>query len=408
MNQPTDKVKLVFQFWMLLFVVGLFYSQFLLSVSTGLMVCTAIFSCFKDRALQKFNWQEYFHTYAYSGLSLIFIAVFISGLWSSDLTEWLHHCKMKLIFLFLPWSYYVIHKNTGINFEKFLFLFIAICTISTFPVLIHYLLNFGELTKALGQGQPIPTPINHIIYSLYLAYTILVLSSYWIQQESKKSSKHILIGVGIIYLILVIHILAVRSGLAIFYASSILLIFIYILKSKKYLTGFIITTILLISPIVAYKTIPSIHKRAGYMMYDINMYLSGNATNYSDSGRLYSLKVGFTLWKENALLGTGIGDLKRRCAEKYKLLYNWENERTLYPHNQYLFILAGTGLLGFILFVLGLGIPLAAYSNYKDINILILYLVFLMSFLVNNSFERSVGFSFFIFILLILMKPRKE
>jgi len=74
----------------------------------------------------------------------------------------------------------------------------------------------------------------------------------------------------------------------------------------------------------------------------------------------------------------------------------------LMPHNQFLFVLAGVGILGLSLFLLALLIPLFYRSAYRHPFFLGFYLIFLCAFMVEHTIENAVGVgSFLLFLLLI-------
>ena len=401
--RPT--IKHIFELQLVLFIIGLFFSQFILSAVTGTLVITAFVAYMSNRNSNPFDWKRYLKDYQYVALSLIFVAVVISGVNSSNTGEWLHQVKMKVIFLVLPWAFYYMQLYYRIDYMKYLYIFVAVAAVSTIPIVYNYAMDFDALTKKLGQGQAIPTKIDHIIYSLILAFSGVSSCILWYLRKHKTTWQSLVWLVLGLYLISVLHVLAVRSGLFTFYASSILTLIGFIIYSRKYIWGVTLLAIIMTGPIAAYYLVPSVHKKLNYMKYDYDMYSKGDASNYSDSGRIYSLQAGYALWKESPILGTGIGDLKEACSAKYKQLFSWENNLKLYPHNQYLFVLAGMGVLGFLFFVFGLCTPMVVNRNYANIFVVNLYLFFLCSFIVNNTFERSVGFSFFCFCLLIVLRP---
>jgi len=63
----------------------------------------------------------------------------------------------------------------------------------------------------------------------------------------------------------------------------------------------------------------------------------------------------------------------------------------------YLFLLSGLGIVGFILFFLGLFIPV--FRNIKDLEsvFVLLLIMLLVSFMVENTLQRSYSTAFFLF-----------
>ncbi|MCB0463967.1 MAG: O-antigen ligase family protein [Flavobacteriaceae bacterium] len=113
----------------------------------------------------------------------------------------------------------------------------------------------------------------------------------------------------------------------------------------------------------------------------------------------YSLyKYGLETFKESFLFGHGIGDYRDKLIESYKdnpVLFN-EKYNT---HNQYLSFLISLGIIGFLIFLVSIGINLKqAYK--KGNHILMVILIFYCFVMITeNILEREDGvlyFSFFI------------
>jgi len=127
------------------------------------------------------------------------------------------------------------------------------------------------------------------------------------------------------------------------------------------------------------------------MVWDLTQYNRGKGKNYSDSERLMSYDLALELIKESPITGQGIGDLK--SAMKKKNIENYgEKEKYIFPHNQYLYVLAGLGILGFIFFFGGLLGPVLFYK--PDPYIWLVYLSLLAAFMVENTIERAVSTAF--------------
>jgi len=112
-------------------------------------------------------------------------------------------------------------------------------------------------------------------------------------------------------------------------------------------------------------------------------------------------------------LGTGIGDLKSECIQMYKKIYPDKVLDFKYPHNQFLFILTGSGVMGLILFLIAIYYPLFYKKNRKDPFFLSFMILITISFFVENSIERSYSTGIYLFFVLIalnhsLSKSRKN
>lgn len=134
------------------------------------------------------------------------------------------------------------------------------------------------------------------------------------------------------------------------------------------------------------------------MKYDWEQYKKGEGNNYNDSERLMSYSVAWELFKQRPLLGTGIGDLKTEMKEGHLAQFG-SKEKYIYPHNQYLFLLSGIGIVLTLLFLLGLYAPLAAALNNPFL--WLIFTILSLAFLVENTIQRAVSTAFFTFFILL-------
>ncbi len=344
---------------------------------------------------------DFFKDKAFLGLTLVFLVYFVSGLNSEDHTEWIKQVRIKAPFLVLPLAFYFLNAINRSE-HKWIHLWLGVVgVVSAVPVLFNFFNNQESLIRAIGQGHSIPTPIDHIHYSIILAYAALSLLLMVIDRRvSGGWEKWLAISLSIA-LAAVLHVLAVRSGIAILYLGLLYIVIWYVIKSKRYIIGAVTMAIIVITPIVMYHTIPSLKKKISYMRYDIEQYQAGKGKNYSDSERLMSYEISYELTKESPWVGHGVGDLKPLMVTKHTKKYG-EKEKYIFPHNQYLYVLATVGIFGFLFFFYGLLSPLiySARNPYLDL----IFLTMLASFMVENTVQRAVSIGFFLFFILINMK----
>ena len=379
-----DKVAIGF---LCLMIYSIYYSLFLLSISSIGFAAIALYKVIVEKP--SFNKSQIL---PFATLLLVFIVTFISGINSEDLGHWLRHLRMKLPFLILPPAFYILRKSVAKYYDQLCLAFLSVGIISTFPVLID-LFQLDSMVAMIKKGQSLNTPVDHIKYSLYLAFSCLIALIFLVEKRLEFKYKNPLLLLGGFYLFVFLHLLAVRSGLVVFYLTSFILLFRYAIIFKKPILYFLLF-VLSVSPFLAYKTVPTLKKKVEYMIYDYRMYQKGEGRDLSDSERLYSYEIGYEIFKESPLLGSGIGDLKKLCADKFKAKYQLDNSK--YPHNQFLFILAGSGIVGLILFLIGMCYPIFYFRKKQDSLFFAIWLIFIISFLVENTIERSYGISFFL------------
>ena len=379
-----DKVAIGF---LCLMIYSIYYSLFLLSIASIGFAAIALYQIFVGQAPFK---KAIF--LPFGALLLIFLVTFLSGMNSEDLGQWVRHLRMKLPFLILPPAFYILRVPVAKYFDQLCLLFFGIAIVSTIPVLVQFV-DLDSMVALIKKGQSLKTPVDHIKYSIYLAFSIVIAMLFLIEKRFTNKYGKLFLLFGGIYLFVFLHLLAVRSGLAIFYLVGFILLLRYAIILRKPIL-YLLVVLLAITPFLAYKTIPTLKKKVEYMIYDYRMYQKGEGNNLSDSERLYSYEVGLEIFKESPILGSGIGDLRKLCEEKYKSKFQMDISK--YPHNQFLFILAGSGILGLLLFLIGMCYPIFYFRKKQDSLFFAIWLIVMISFIVENTIERSYGISFFL------------
>ncbi len=83
-----------------------------------------------------------------------------------------------------------------------------------------------------------------------------------------------LYGILAAYLFYFLHVLSVRSGLALGYAGILLLVFSYFRHLRRW-KQFAMIGIMVLAPIVAYKIMPGFEKKINYTLYDLGKFNQG-------------------------------------------------------------------------------------------------------------------------------------
>ncbi len=396
----------LFEILIILFLVSILYSKTLLTIVEILLFSMSFFIIDNNFKLKRrkdiiFNFHRYIKSPQYWTLNLFFIAVLISGINSTNLTEWFHHLILKLPFLFLPFAFFPIGKISEDKYLRFFYYFIIIIFCSSVGVFTEYINSYPELITKIKTGQSINTPIDHIKYSLLLSIAVIASFELYIKNYYLKYPfERILIGITGIGIFIFLHFISIRSGIAtVYFALTILIIKDFWLKEKTVV--FISILILFISLILFYNTIPLFHDKIEYMKYDLKMYKNDRGENYSDAERLYSWKAGMALIKKKPFFGTGIGDLKDELKTTYKKIFPDKNLKVKYPHNQFIFTMSGMGLAGLVFLIIAIFFPLLSNKNYHNSLFLGIMIILISSFIVENTIERAYSTAFYLFFVLI-------
>lgn len=387
--------------------VSLVYSPFTLSVSMlGLIFLS--FLHIKDRRLRikSDTWVKLRQLPQFPSfwiLGLLFFILFVNAWTTEDMDFWLTRLRIKLPFLLLPIAFYLFPRFREREvLGLFYFLLILLC-ITCLGIGIHYLGHQEAINIALKKGTPMPTPRNHIRFSLLLAYGVIsgaylwYRGFYWKYQQERK-----LIGAAVLFLFAFIHFLSVRTGLLAMYFSMISFIFVGGLWSKRWKAALLVLVGLAILPVLSYFLIPSFKSKITYMRYDLMMYQEGRGDLYADAGRIVSWKVGYEIARTHPFLGVGPGNLRQavhaQFAEKYPTYVT-----RLMPHNQFLYTVAGSGWVGGILFLVAILFPILYQKNYRHPLVFTFFTLILAAFMVEHTIENSMGVGFYLFFTLLLV-----
>ena len=130
------------------------------------------------------------------------------------------------------------------------------------------------------------------------------------------------------------------------------------------------------------------------------------ANNSSTLQRWIYAQVGWSIFRENVLLGVGTGDV----FDAYKQAYSVDNRGMKkrfqgISHNQFLTIGITLGVVGFIILLLSLTYPLFLYR--RDYLYVAFVLLMVVSFLTDNTFDRQSGVTLFAFFNAFLIVRRE-
>ncbi len=350
------------------------------------------------------------------GLSAIFFVYLIGGIGSADQSFWLDKVRVKLPFLLLPFAFVAMPDLSRKSISQIMGFFVLLISASAILVLIRYATQSAEYTQTYIQGMVMPTPINHIRYSLIVSFAMA--ASIWlghdsvnqpwrskvsgIVSDSHRTFRWICYGIAL-FLFIFLHILAVRSGLLAAYLVLAYRILHWIVVSRQYRLG----AALLISAVMAIwaaqEYIPTLHNRMAYSRYDLEQYLRGEANpDLSDAKRIGSIHAGISIFADHPLTGVGIGNIKPALKAAYQRQYPDLAQSVPLPHNQFVFIAACTGIAGLAVFLWGILAPFFVRGALRHTLFVSLQLIILSSMLTEATLETQLGLTFYLIFLLII------
>ena len=341
-------------------IAGLFFSRALLTTGSILLFLGAVMNT-NFSILCKKNGAHY-------QLLLIFLFLIpvISGLWSSDLSEWWQRCETKLPFLLFPVAFamIILTRKTYICLSV---LFIALVVAGTVWSFILYLQNIQSIHAGYLRSTLMKVWLNndHVLFSWAIVLAILLTIQLLSIIKHRSINHKIISWIVVTWLIVFLHILAARTGLVCLYVVA-LTIAIYKLSKSSIKTGIIIIFAMAVIPTLAFFLLPTFHNRVLYVLYDLQQYGKGNyPAGFSDVSRILSLKGGLDITKQHLIAGVGFGDIFLTMNHWYDANYSYipQNNRIL-PHNEWLIYSCGSGIFALIIFTYIVVYPLLRYKQW--------------------------------------------
>lgn len=371
-------------------IIGFFISRFTLSVGIAFLFGLAVINNEFKNNLQRFYKDK--ALLAFVGILLLYI---FGGLYSYQMDFYWERVRLKLPFLLLPFGFGSAYFLSKQNFKYLFYLIVACSLIISFWILGGYIINFNDLAELKNAGKYISSPVNHVRFSLWLAFSVAI-SIYFFSIENNKHIKYALLLSGI-YLFIFIHFFAVRSGIFALYLVCFSFLSDYIFSTKSWIKGLAVMAALAVIPILAYEMVPSLQDRIEYTKWDIRQWQhNADISNHSDSKRIASWKTSINAIKYNPLFGSGTGDIKNQIEISYaEVLPQLTKKEKLMPHNQFLYVAVGLGIVGLVVFCVLLWFIYFSNGNYKNMLLLSAALILLSSFLWEATIESQLGVTIF-------------
>ena len=128
-----------------------------------------------------------------------------------------------------------------------------------------------------------------------------------------------------------------------------------------------------------------------------------------EAQRLEYLRATIYIIQDNFLIGVGTGDLEDAFYEEFTYMNSSLESRYMYhAHNQFLGIFVALGLLGFVVFIVGLFYPAIVLSGFKDYYFSIFFLIMIISMFSDDTLETQAGVTMFAFFYSLLLFGRKD
>jgi len=136
---------------------------------------------------------------------------------------------------------------------------------------------------------------------------------------------------------------------------------------------------------------------------------TGNPSGSSVMQRIEYLRASFNIINENILIGVGTGDLEDAFNNEFNEMNSvLENRYRYHAHNQFLGVFIALGLIGFIVFIVGLFYPAIALKGFQDYYFSTFFVIMMISMFSDDTLETQAGATLFAFFYSLLLFGRKK
>lgn len=379
---------------------SLFFSRFMLTVSILTLAGVVLVSKLYFGA-PKFQTEKAIKTFKIWLLlpTIVTLWYLFSFIYSDDLITAIKTTKVKALFVLIPAIMLSLQSISKRQISYLYHIFLVLALVGSCWSLLQIPLQKINLSESYARGWVIPTVIHHIRFSLMVAFSAIIC---WFM-VFRKPIEHLIPKYGYVALAIFftayLHILAVRSGLIGFYIATLFMIALNLANGKRIPIKIGSILIGLIAVVFAFKALPTLQSKVNYTLYSFDrlMHANNDLGDYSDNRRILSYQAAIQVIKDNPLIGVGVGDMQSEINDYYAKNFPNADMHGVQPHNQYLLTATGIGLIG-MFYLLIFNLILLIYQFRKRNWLLVAFnLIFLFSFLVEDTLEMQIGVITYLF-----------
>lgn len=334
-------------------------------------------------------------------LALLYGLLLLSGFYTTAWDVWRHELYRQLPLIGVPLAFALAVPLSGRQRFGVGVLFVVGLALVGAATLGRYLLDPAGFISLINVGQNLPsiTRIFHIHFSIMLAlafyFGLLLSRSQWATPIWRG-----LLLASAATAAIVLHVLAYRTGLLVFYVMLLADAVYFLLVRRQLLISLALLLLLAGGPLLAYRALPSVRERVTNTLYDIEQFQQGrDLNNYSVARRLAAWETARTIATNNPWLGVGAADAYDAMMRQYEYQdFGIRPENRVMIHNQYLHYLISGGITGVFLWLLVLLGPLAQPSQRRNPYVGHFLLILGTAMLVDSLLELQIGFNLFVFL----------
>ena len=326
-------------------------------------------------------------------LATAFLLPLLSGAWSENTDDWWHATQIRIPLLVLPIA---MIRQEGFARRHLLLLswcWMLLLLSGVLWSLLQYLQNPAVFNQAYQVAKVMPTPAHadYIRFSMALVLALLL----WLHVEWRgwlpdraRWSMRLPAAVFVVYL----HLLGSKTGWLGMYGVVFPVALYMLWRRKQRTAAAALMAVVLLTPWLGYRYVPTIHNRIGYIRYDFNLY-SQNVfvKGLSDGNRVLSWKAGWQVFRDNWLTGAGFGDIMPALAAWHRNHNTLVENSEVFLGNEWLMMACGAGIAGFLLFTFAVLALFVATPWRRSLHAVAMLLFFLFTFLYENTLSIQLG-----------------
>ena len=338
-----------------------------------------------------------FHIIAFATFTLISI---VSIIFSINKVESFRILTFVIIYFLSIFNIHELLKH--VDAKKYLInIFLSLIIIELFAVYSQYLFDYfnsgGNVILRSQRYSGITGNVN--ITSFILVFKMPIL--FYLILKSNKTYKNIFYSILILLITFLIFEVLITRGAILSILLISLIILLYVIYNKTQISSFKLKLIYILLPIMFVTFFNKVSDSSSNAIERVASITE--STDRSTFERKIFWGIGLKEFSKRPLIGNGIGSYKLNSIKSY-LPYMNQYIVPYHAHNDYIEILAETGILGFIsyfsifLFFLYVLVSKKTYSTYRNkppklfFFLALSIIVFIGDSLINFPFSRPVQF----------------
>ena len=337
----------------------------IVSILSGLLVLSSLLAAPPKKTLSNLMRKELLLP------MLLFVGMAATYLWSTHPSALSKDLQALLSLMIMPIAFVGISTIPRKQKQLILSCFAGAGCLSVLIMYGYIATHNSFVEDLLLRYQPLHfiLGLTHIYYSLYLSISALFCLYYTFYPTYSKLRW--LYPLGFLLLLSYLHTYNTsRTGLLAFYAGvgSLLLALLFYNKKVVAKWGYLLLVLVPLCGIGFYYVLtgPLRHK-VDVTIDDLQRWQSSEDINdWSISMRIASYHTALLAWQKNPIIGYGysISDVEEALVPHYQAEYPLlKREAYKLPHNQFLYLMVGGGLLLLLLFLLWLASVFSAFLS---------------------------------------------